>query len=92
MNDLARDLLRKAALDNVRQIYGAYQDDRGGYCAMGILMKSMLCSGTTLQERFDLGRFTSCPFGDTKILSEGKLIVHLNDVHKLDFIGIAEKV
>lgn len=96
MNDLGREKLVEAALKGVRQITGALTDNKGGFCAMGVLGFSSDMTLTTFYNAvraYDLSTtIRSCDLCGLNVLGELKLIPHLNDGHGLDFLTIARKV
>jgi hypothetical protein len=92
----ARERLREAAVAGVRQIHGGRLDGHGGRCAMGVLVEPhpLLKSrplGQIIGPRSIVGDWAVCPMcavmGDEEFL-----VIHLNDEHRLDFLGIAEKM
>ena len=90
MKQVAKDVLRQAWMDNVRQIKGRTSDGRGGYCAMGLLDEAKI-SIISLRPK----SIQQCPvcFSETYkfiIHSEMELVVHYNDDHGYDFAKIAE--
>lgn len=96
MNDLARQKLIDAALRGVRQIKGRLRDSKGGMCALGALgyrtgeYEQWMELGHLYEMKEEI---CDCPFScGLKFLCEGSLIVHLNDKHDLDFLGIANKL
>lgn len=91
MNDLAREKLIQAQLRGVKQIYGNYFDERGGFCAMGILEQDTSSYDTCSQYGLRLTP-VFCPECGEKCDVETTLIIHLNDVHKFDFLTIARKM
>ena len=91
MNDLARETLTQAALDGVRQIKGWFKDDRGGFCALGVLKFNLLCVEKWCVEKYGLSApCMECPECGA-LYTEPGLVVHLNDDHNWDFLMIASK-
>mgnify|MGYP001558744460 CR=1 FL=1 len=99
MNQLAKDVLRKAWLDGTPQIKGRLFDGQGGMCAWGVLGAALgYTTGITfyaslgmIRRTYSLSsaRYVPCPFC-AKTCDEGSLLVHLNNEHDLDFGKIAE--
>ena len=98
MNELARQKLIEAALSGVRQIKGNYTDGRGGFCAMGVLGwadpdKNAIDHVVMMSEQYGLIAYADCPFECGKSrMAQRDLVIHLNDDHDLDFLGIAHKM
>jgi len=95
MNDLAREVLVKAALDGVRQAKGTYRTKNGALCAFGVLFEAMDCqwlespnggyvafiAGTgTVMSRYDISQ------------EEAQEIIEANDKKGWDFLTIARKI
>jgi hypothetical protein len=97
MNEEMRETLREAALKGVRQLIGTSWDGTGAYCGLGWLQIRLgatadremvkpvdgchLCGATV--HTFHRGR---------SITTQGDLLVHLNNDHRLDWLGLAEKM
>ena len=93
MNQAAKDALRKAWLDGVRQIKGGLYDGEG-FCALGVLWDLMGRPSTNLDKdmntRFGLCADPKrCPNCGYAIGNEFRLIIHMNDEHGFDFAKIA---
>lgn len=101
MNEQAARALYEAERKGVRQITGAFADDSGGRCALGVIYEA---AGVNLDRR----RFCplpslglSCEFGEYAVPcpmcgipfghSQG-VVSHLNDEHRLTFAEIARKL
>lgn len=95
MNEIAREVLRVAALRGVKQIRGAYQDG-DGRCALGVLMDhaEAMRSQNYLWRDYglDTERRCLCPHGCGALGDEAGIIVHMNDYHGDDFLAIANKL
>ena len=94
MNQHGRDVLRKAAMDGIPQIKGHIATP-DGYCAFGVLEKAMIESSTNLwlTDLYSLSyEAVVCPVCNVSSHGESNLIMHLNDLHDMDFLGIAEKM
>ena len=81
MNDRARELLIKAALDGVPQTRGTYSSG-GAYCAIGLLEKAAGCFYPRQQfiDLYDIQEW------------EADEIMYANDHLGWDFLTIARKV
>ncbi len=107
MNERGRQALIDAALKGVPQHFGAFSDGGDGLCALGVLAKACGWTGKDpetvdtdtwmrLEQEFELDqtfrthRPLRCECG-LGFNNESTLIAHLNDMHHLDFIGIANK-
>ena len=97
MNARGREVLRAAALRGQRQAFDAWQDPEGGRCAI----IELAVQAAARRARYDVvtheemtveygltGRAVCCGVD----LSEISLVRHLNDQHRLDFLGIAAKM
>ena len=99
MNQLAKDVLRKAWLDGTPQIKGRLFDGQGGMCAWGVLGAALgYTTGITFYASLSMIRRTynllsarrvPCSFC-AKTYDEGGLLVHWNNDHGFDFGKIAE--
>ena len=89
-----REAFRMAALAGVPQLIGIVSDNKGGYCAQGWLNRlgipidyisvihgCHLCGATMQTYHKNMG-----------ISSPLLLLVHLNNDHRLDWLGLAEKI
>ena len=98
MNEQAREALVSASLQGVRQIRGIFWNGKGGYCALGVLAKSLGLEGSRIepwyktehgaelsQERLQC---PACNFMGVESL----VISHMNDDHEFDFLTIARKL
>lgn len=98
MNDLAREVLVKAALDGVKQIKGKLYDGDDGYCAVGVLCEDHRqrhgWQWVPFGDEFsiDSAHFPSMmtEFGLTA--QEWMAIVEANNNKGWDFLTIARKV
>lgn len=104
MNERGREVLRQAALDGIPQVTGSYHT-MDAYCGVGVLGKAMgldlsACTYMELNAalakiniHFDLVQdWTECPLCLEITADQMILITHLNDTHKLDFLGLANKL
>jgi len=92
MNDLARQVLVKAALDGVKQAKGVFRDNDGGLCAWGALFEGMSCSWLEMN-----GHWTASLPCDPMLhydisQEESRDIVDANDKKGWDFLTIARKI
>lgn len=88
MNDRARGLLVKAALDGVRQIPDRTHDGYGGFCAGGVLLADAEARGIKLPARgFWPAMKREYGIGS---LNEWREIVDANRAGR-DFLHIADK-
>lgn len=101
MNQLGRDLLIAAALNGTPQIIGKYVNDAGGMCALGVLgfrlgeedLGRASEESRRLEIKFDLrAGDAECVVCQADLGDETALILHYNDLHKLDFLAIANKL
>lgn len=95
MNERARDVLVKAALDGTRQIKFALADGAGGFCAGGVLIDALL-QERGLKWRRDMFPRSLTPGAiDAAYGLDGRewsTIVHANNTLGWDFLTIARKV
>ena len=101
MNERAREVLVKAALDGVKQVRGSYVTGTA-MCALGVLAHALCGNADVVQvgeQEFSEATGISfaisaqeCPACGKVRSSEFALIYHLNDEHELDFLTIARKV
>ena len=93
--DEIKDILHAAGMNrDIYQLFHKVHDGSNGYCAVGVIrnncdpiLRSWLYKTANLKQ-------ASCVECDEPFLSERvrDIIVHLNDVHRYDFITIANKL
>ena len=89
-----REAFRQAALEGVPQLIGITSDSKGGYCAQGWLNRL----GIPIDDRLVIpgchlcGATTQTYHKHGRISSPLHLLVHLNNDHRLDWLGLAEKI
>ena len=92
--DAARDLFRKAALDDVPQLVGILRDGRGGYCAMGYIEANDRAFAVRLITRSvancHLCGLTKMTTVAGPVNSVWNLLVHLNNDHRLGWLDLAK--
>ena len=86
----AREALRQAALDGVRQLYYRLADERGGYCAGGVISLRGIVADQSVSWAWADRPVAGCPLCANEIGTEWGLLVHLNNVHRCDFLKISE--
>jgi len=88
-----REAFRKAALEGVPQLIGIMYDRKGGYCAQGWLYHLGITVDTTsVIHGCHLCGATTQTHHNMGITSPGLLLIHLNNDHRLDWLGLAEKI
>ncbi len=84
------ELLVAAALRGQRQIKGLTRDEKGGLCAMGVLIDALPGKWCSLGEmHFKPGKHAYLEYDLTP--EEMSRIVDMNDKHGMDFLTIARK-
>jgi hypothetical protein len=94
MNERGREALRAAALAGVPQSFGILYDGKAR-CGLGVLADEAARNQVLYTpERYGLHSEPFCGICgmEWRSESEAALVVHLNDTHRLDFLGIAEKM
>lgn len=81
MNDRAREALVAAALSGVKQIKGAFADDDGGRCALGVLIDAW-----QKDNALPIDEWAEISAGDAKLIQDA------NDILEWDFLTIARKI
>ena len=94
MNQAAKNALRKAWIEGVKQIKHYLRDNAGGYCAQGVIIRAGVNIYLLLRP------MDGCPVccgqegtvGDTQqfLTNELAVVAHLNNDNEFDFAKIAE--
>jgi len=94
MNERAREVLVKAALDGVPQWFRGVPTTAGdrAKCAV-IALSDAIPVNADIYTAYDLSRTPQrCSVCDWSATDEALLLIHLNDTHRFDFLTIARKV